>query len=603
MVSVAGVLGIDFGTQSTRLAHSSGDVPAIVVDDNGSPEISSAVQLDDHALPVRSIKRLLGLGAEDSLVRRIAATEGHRLEEDNGELVLRIGEHAIAPANLAGKLLKQCAELATRKTGSRAQSSALVAPAWFDEKQKIALCAAAFAAELELDALISSPAAIALYLAREKKRSLVIVEVGAGGVSATLVQCRGDSIEVVTSASDRMIGSEDIDAAVMDRAMRELAPLHGTRGDRQKQARLRSACESAKKEYCRGKLKRPRAGKRARLDGILDLLLARVEHVCRCVFEETSVFKDPIHAIHLAGEAAKVDAVRSTVERVFLRSVAEDVPSDAAAIGAAMFALARRDKKNLIVNDGPLATPVSLASADLPSLSGDLFAASTGDLPPPAEPAPQAPQAKPIAMAEIIQSGKLWVPSKAAEMLALPLDGALTDRDISPIALPVLLARVLSRKQNTGTMTIESGTKRVEIAVHEGVATLNKAKVGALGLAFKWTQGVYRFDAAIPRRDPQNQHGFWGLTARGLRATLRAESEEEIAAALGYRMKLAPSFLAGRTGHLSRLGLPIQETSFAKAACSGSMSAHESLSRGGLPKQSALAVFVLLTAFGLIEWR
>ncbi len=597
-MSTASVLGIDFGTQNTRLAHSDGHPPSLIHDDAGSPSISSAIHLDDEALPVRSIKRLLGLSAEDSLVRRIAATDGLRLEEENGELVLRIGSQSIAPANIAGKLLKRCAELAAKKIGTRPASAAIVAPAWFDERQRIALCTAAFAADLELDAMISSPAAIALHLAGTERRNVVIVEVGAGGVSATLVAASRSSVEVITSASDRMIGGEDIDVALMDRAMRELAPLHGTRGDRTKQARLRSACEAAKKEYCRGNLRKTRSGKRARLDGILEMLLGRVEHVCRCVLEEAAVFRDAIHAIYLAGETGKTAQVKKAVERVFARGASEEVPADAAAKGAAMFAVARRSKNPIALNDGPLASPVPLASSDLPSLSGDLFAPTTGDLLP--RPTEQGPR---MSLSDIMGGGKLWVPSKASEILKLPLDRSLCEADVSPIALPVLLARVLSRKHVTGTMTIESGSKKVDIAIIEGVANLNKAKVGTLGLAFRWSQGTYRFDPTPPRRDPNNQHGFWGLTARALRTTLRAESEENMAAALADRMHLVPTFLSERTGHLARLGLPIQELSFAKAACNGTTSVREALARGGLPKHAALAVLVLVTAFGLVEWR
>jgi hypothetical protein len=531
------LLGIDFGTQNTRIAVSSGRSPPVIFE-----EIPSVVYLKEH--PVPSIKRLLGLSIDDPLVQRITAP--HNLVSREGALAFEAGSETITVTKLTGVFLAQCAE---RVNASR-PGIVLTASAWLEDRQKRALGAAALSANLLLEGLISTPSAIAISQSKDQERRMVIVECGAGGVSASVAVASKKRVEITASASDRTIGGDDAS---------------------------------------------------------FDTLLAAVERVSQKMFDETRIFRDQIHEIYLAGELGRTEIIRKTVERIFGKALSNELPRGAGAIGAAILARSRRDGRSLDIDEGPLAMrivrPSPLASSPVPSFPIELVSKpQPSPAIEPIDPIERAETRPGVALGEVLKGGKLWSPQKASQILALPFMGTLSASDVSPFALPLLMMRLLSRKSVTGTVTLEGDKKKVSIPIHQGVACLDKAKLGTLGLAFRWSSGTYTFDPAMPRRGA-DYYGFLGLTTRCLRATLRGESEAELIKALGPRMQMSAMMNPAREALFENLGLNIQESNFVKAACKSGRSGEEALLRGGLPREVALVALVMLSAFGFITWR
>lgn len=596
------MLGIDLGTQNTRVAYSGDEQPVLVRDKIGSSEIPSVVfcapgsagpiagrsavapSLEYPQFAARSFKRLLGLLPTDPLTRKLSS------------MSVTSSNEALAPEAVTSVMLAHCASRAAATLGASSPYAALVAPPWFDPAQKNALRGAASAAGLHLVDLISSPAATALSIAREQERRVAIVDIGAGGISAAVVNVAKTHLEVIAASSDRMIGGDDLDEAILERALREVSALAGTVQDAKKLVRLRASCELAKKEFCSGNRRPTREGTRPRFDAMLDAFVRSVEHVCNSVFQSVRVQRDPVHAVYFTGQMGRIDRLRDAVRCIFDKTVSEDLPPESAAIGASMFVKARMTGRELRIGEGPLASmmfPAIVSASEI--ISGPLLAASSA-------PSFSFEAARePRSINEVLKGGALFVPATAAEIIALPLGRPLTENDIAPIALPVLLARVLARKQVTGTVSLASAKEKIDIAVHQGVAVLEPEKLGALGSAFRWPGGTYTFDFSIPRRDP-DMHGFFALTIRGLRNTLRAEPEPRLKAALADRLALAPRLKPERASNLPRFAATVQESAFLKLACSGVSSAEDALKRNFVARDTALGLLIVLTAFNFVDW-
>lgn len=575
------MLGIDLGTQNTRVAYNGGDAPLLIGDEFGSPTIPSVVCLVPGTDAPLAGRRALAVALEypQSTARSFKRRLG-----------LPAKNEPLAPEASTRVLLAHCASRAAEVLGATSPYAALVAPAWFDEAQKAALRASAVAAGFQLVELISAPAAIALSIAREQERRVAIIDVGAGGISAAVVSTSKKHVELLAACSDKTIGGDDLDEAILERALRELPALGEKVHDPKQLARLRASCELAKREFYRGNRRPSREGTRARLDAMLDGLMKGIERVCEGVFQGSRVFRDQIHAIYLAGEMSRNERVRHAVRRIFGKSISEDIAPEAAAVGASIFIKARCTGRDLRVDEGPLASTMFPALVNLSPLSVSNVPSSSFEVP-----------REPLSVNEVLKGGELFVPTTAAQILALPLGRPLSEDDVRPVALPVLLARILSRKQVTGTVTLACDKKKIDIPIHQGVGVLDKSKLGALGLAFRWPGGTYKFDFSIPRRD-SNMHGFLGLTIRGLRNTMRAESEADLKKALADRLSLAPRLKADKAVNLSRFGLTVPENAFVKAACSGAISVEDALKRGGLAPEAALMVLVLLSAFNFVDW-
>ena len=229
------VLGLDFGTSHTSAgAFIDGRVELIV--DNGDPMIPSVVHLPDRGNPevgrratpflisdpggtVTSVKRLLGTGGDDAVVRQLAPTVPFRITgAPSGSLLLRIRNQDWAVEQIAGHLLDRVRQLAEQRFGGKVRAVIATASAAATARYQTALRLAARLAHLDVVGMIAEPIAGALALglhARPERRRLAVCDFGGGTFDVTLVEQRGLRFDVIATGGDGFLGGDDLDAALV----------------------------------------------------------------------------------------------------------------------------------------------------------------------------------------------------------------------------------------------------------------------------------------------------------------------------------------------------------------------------------------------------
>jgi hypothetical protein len=202
-----------------------------------------------------------------------------------------------------------------------------------------------------------------------------------------------------------------------------------------------------------------------------------------------------------------------------------------------------------------------------------------------------------------VKGGVIYNPPDAAGILALAISRPLTQADIDPVALPVLLRRVLARHDVFGTLRVKCGAVGLEMDLAAGSAALDKNEHAALMRAFEQQHGDYKLAAA--RRDDSTRipHPLARLALDGLRVMLRQQGSEALEQALGERMRLAPIVREERRALPRRMGLGARELRFLDGYLDGSRDTHYLAGHGGIGRASALQLLVLLELFEVIEWR
>jgi actin-like ATPase involved in cell morphogenesis len=199
--------------------------------------------------------------------------------------------------------------------------------------------------------------------------------------------------------------------------------------------------------------------------------------------------------------------------------------------------------------------------------------------------------------------GELARPADAAALLALPMLRLLSPADVDPVALPVLLVRLAGVRSVTGLLTLESGARSITLPIVAGRAHLGKAEHAAVLGAFAWPSGTYSFvEMPLPgeHRPPVT---LLELTCEGLRAMLRGFSAEELEAALGDQLDLAPHAIEQRKPLLPRLGLSGTESRLVEHGFDATTTGRELAAHGGAGRHTTYAVLVLLSMFGMLGWK
>jgi hypothetical protein len=198
--------------------------------------------------------------------------------------------------------------------------------------------------------------------------------------------------------------------------------------------------------------------------------------------------------------------------------------------------------------------------------------------------------------------GSFVRPADAGAILAQPITRPLGPADCDPVALPVLLLRLVGLRSATGVLRLEHGPKAVDVTVIGGRAHLLKHEQAALVGAFAWSTGTYAFEekaVADERRPPSL---MIDLVCEGLRSLLRGCTADELDAALGERMTLAPALVEERRKLLPRLGLSGAETRLLEGWLDGRASGRDIAAQGGAGRHTTSTLFVLLVLFGMAAW-
>ncbi len=207
---------------------------------------------------VFDVKRLIGRKFSDSSVQKDAKLFPYKLVKGNSdkptvEIEVNNDKKQFAPEEVSAMVLRRMKEIAETYLGEPVKHAVVTVPAYFNDAQRQATKDAGAIAGLQIERIINEPtaAAIAYGLDRGKAKEEIILvfDLGGGTFDVTLLAIDNGVFEVKATAGDTHLGGEDFDQRMMDYCIAQFKKKHNfdLSGDKKAIARIRRACETAKR--------------------------------------------------------------------------------------------------------------------------------------------------------------------------------------------------------------------------------------------------------------------------------------------------------------------------------------------------------------------
>jgi hypothetical protein len=364
-------LGIDLGTAYARAAifrergaellqfpDGATSLPAVVAMGGGSTRVGRSALARATTHPdqaVRGIKRLLGRSHDDPVLQRVIQGVAYPVSDSGGGAIeLSLGGRRYSPEAVAAALLAHLTEVAAERLGKRPTKVVLTSPYWYGVRQRDALKRAATLADLSVLQVISEGTATVLSLieAEPDTRNVAIVDVGAGGCSASILEMGKAGIRLMSSGGDPLGGGEDVDHGLVRAVLKGIRGKVGAFPDSPAILELvRQVCEGAKRDISDASQVSaiipflPIAGgvfnQQVRIDRrSVEQLMAdttlRIGAACQTALQESGLSKSDLSAVYATGGMARLLTVRNCISAVLgeIASARLD-PDGSVALGAA----------------------------------------------------------------------------------------------------------------------------------------------------------------------------------------------------------------------------------------------------------------------------
>ena len=394
------VIGIDLGTTNSCVAIMEGaaqkDVrvienaegarttPSMVAfADNGERLVGQSAKRQAVTNPTNTlyaVKRLIGRRFDDALVAKDKGLVPFNIVRgDNGDAWVEARGEKYAPGQISAFILGKMKETAEAFLGETVTQAVITVPAYFNDAQRQATKDAGRIAGLEVLRIINEPTAAALAYGMDKKQggTIAVYDLGGGTFDVSVLEIGDGVFEVKSTNGDTFLGGEDFDARVIDYLASEFQRDQGIdlRRDKLALQRLKEAAEKAKIELSSSKetevnlpfITADASGPkhlvmkltRAKLESLVDDLIARTMEPCKAALKDAGVTAGEIDEVILVGGMTRMPKVIEAVKQFFGKDPARNVnPDEVVAIGAAVQgAVLKGDVKDVLLLD---VTPLSL---------------------------------------------------------------------------------------------------------------------------------------------------------------------------------------------------------------------------------------------------
>ncbi|MEM1031261.1 MAG: hypothetical protein AAGN82_13000 [Myxococcota bacterium] len=205
------------------------------------------------------------------------------------------------------------------------------------------------------------------------------------------------------------------------------------------------------------------------------------------------------------------------------------------------------------------------------------------------------------------EAGSLRNPDDAASILDLAITREMRVEDLDPIALPVLLRRVLGRAEMVGVLELRAEQQKpLDLPVQDGALLLSRAEHNALRRYFDVTSGKWSFrrgDRLDPAAHPLAElRKLRTVGLDGLRRMLRHTERADLQATFGHRFDEAPRIRPDKARHPHRLRLDRKEVRAVEQCIDGRSTVRALTVESGLGVRATLQVLALLDMFEVLHW-
>ena len=294
-------------------------------------------------------------------------------------------DRKLAPPQVSAEVLRKMKKTAEDYLGEEITEAVITVPAYFNDSQRQATKDAGRIAGLDVKRIINEPTAAALAFgldkAAGKDRKIAVYDLGGGTFDVSIIEIADvdgeKQFEVLSTNGDTFLGGEDFDQRIIDHVIAEFKKEQGVDLAKDVLAlqRLKEAAEKAKIElsssqatdlnlpYITADASGPKHLNmkltRAKLEALVDDLIARTVEPCRLAMKDAGVKASDIDDVILVGGMTRMPKVQDAVKEFFGKEPRKDVnPDEAVAVGAAVQgSVLSGERKDVLLLD---VTPLSL---------------------------------------------------------------------------------------------------------------------------------------------------------------------------------------------------------------------------------------------------
>jgi len=397
------IIGIDLGTTNSCVAVMDGNQVKIIENAEGGRTTPSIVAYmeDGETLvgaPAKrqavtnarntlyAVKRLIGRKFDEKAVQKDIDLMPYAIvKADNNDAWVEVRGKKMAPPQVSADVLRKMKKTAEDYLGEEVTEAVITVPAYFNDSQRQATKDAGRIAGLEVKRIINEPTAAALAFGLDKTdkgdRKIAVYDLGGGTFDVSIIEIADvdgeKQFEVLSTNGDTFLGGEDFDQRLIDYIIGEFKKEQGVDLGKDVLAlqRLKEAAEKAKIElsssqqteinlpYVTADASGPKHLNlkltRAKLEALVEELIARTIEPCRIAIKDAGVKVSDIDDVILVGGMTRMPKVQEKVKEFFGQEPRKDVnPDEAVAAGAAIQgSVLSGDRKDVLLLD---VTPLSL---------------------------------------------------------------------------------------------------------------------------------------------------------------------------------------------------------------------------------------------------
>ncbi|MFM8624172.1 MAG: molecular chaperone DnaK [Betaproteobacteria bacterium] len=397
------IIGIDLGTTNSCVAIMEGNNTKVIENAEGARTTPSIIAYQDDGEilvgasakrqavtnpknTLYAVKRLIGRKfAEKEVQKDIDLMPYSITKADNGDAWVEVRGNKLAPPQISAEVLRKMKKTAEDYLGETVTEAVITVPAYFNDAQRQATKDAGRIAGLDVKRIINEPTAAALAFGLDKQskgdRKIAVYDLGGGTFDVSIIEIADvdgeKQFEVLSTNGDTFLGGEDFDQRIIDFIIAECKKEQGVDLSKDVLAlqRLKEAAEKAKIElsssaatdinlpYITADATGPKhlniKMTRAKLESLVDDLVARTIEPCRVAIKDAGVSTSDIQDVILVGGMTRMPKVQEKVKEFFGKEPRKDVnPDEAVAVGAAIQGqVLSGDRTDVLLLD---VTPLSL---------------------------------------------------------------------------------------------------------------------------------------------------------------------------------------------------------------------------------------------------
>ncbi len=397
------IIGTDLGTTNSCVSVMEGNTTRVIENSEGARTTPSIVayQEDGEVLvgaaakrqavtnprnTIYAVKRLIGRKFTEKEVQKDIDLMPYKIVgADNGDAWVEVRGKKLAPPQVSAEILRKMKKTAEDYLGEEVTDAVITVPAYFNDSQRQATKDAGRIAGLDVKRIINEPTAAALAFGLDKHgkgdRKIAVFDLGGGTFDISIIEIADvdgeKQFEVLSTNGDTFLGGEDFDQRVIDYIVTEFKKEQGVDLTKDVLAlqRLKEAAEKAKIElsnstqtdvnlpYITADASGPKHLNikltRAKLESLVDELIARTIEPCKIAVKDAGVKLSEIDDVILVGGMTRMPKVQEKVKEFFGKEPRKDVnPDEAVAVGAAIQGqVLGGERKDVLLLD---VTPLSL---------------------------------------------------------------------------------------------------------------------------------------------------------------------------------------------------------------------------------------------------